>query len=223
MKTLTKLVFIVINIFYTSYKCFPQNIDTFGGIGVFGSNGDGSLAILAEIGTPSSLAFDTIGNLYITQVYESRIRMIDKSNIITTIVGSSGGGFSGDGGPGSLAQISSPISIILDKSGNIYFSDQSNQRVRKINSSGIISTIAGNGVQGFSGDGGLATSAKLNFPNGLALDTLGNLYIADSNNFRIRKVDTSGIITTIAGNGQGFSGDGGPATLAQFYYPELIN
>ena len=137
--------------------------------------------------------------------------------IITTVAGNGVAGFSGDGGPATSASLSIPVAVALDSAGNLYITDGAGYRIRKVSTAGIITTVAGNGnAGGFSGDGGPATSASLNQPQGVVLDTAGNLYIADNGNYRIRKVSTAGIITTVAGNGDagGFSGDGGPATSA---------
>ena len=141
---------------------------------------------------------------------------MDTSGTITTIAGSGPRGFSGDGGPATAARLNSPADVAVDGSGNLYIADTGNDRIRKVDTSGTITTIAGSGASGFSGDGGPATAARLNSPADVAVDGSGNLYIADTGNDRIRKVDTSGTITTIAGSGaSGFSGDGGPATAAR--------
>ena len=138
-----------------------------------------------------------------------------QSQTIITIAGTGTSGFSGDGGSAISAKINYAADVVTDGSGNIFFSDYNNQRIRKINSSGIISTIAGTGVAGYNGDGIQATAAQLNKPYGLAIDDTGNLYIADWFNNRVRKVNTAGIISTIAGTGTGaYSGDGGPAIAA---------
>ena len=113
-----------------------------------------------------------------------------------------------------------PSGVAVDTAGNLFIADPSNNRVRKVTPGGVISTVAGNGTAGFSGDGGPATSAQLNYPTGVAVDAAGNLFIADEANNRVRKVTPGGVISTVAGNGtQGYSGDGGPATSAQLYYP----
>jgi len=120
---------------------------------------------------------------------------------ITTVVGTGTAGFSGDGGAATAAKINSPRGLFIDGAGNLYIADRLNHRIRKVDADGIITTVAGTGVQGFSGDGGPATAAQLNDPTGVAVDEAGNLYIADAENHRIRKVDTGGIITTVAGTG----------------------
>ena len=144
---------------------------------------------------------------------------------ITTVVGSVAG-FSGDGGPATSALLGRPVGgVAIDAAGNLFIEDMGNNRIRKVTLDGIISTVAGNGMSGFSGDGGPATSARFRFESGplvsgIAVDAAGNLFIADTSNYRIRKVTPAGIISTVAGNGTlGFSGDGGPATAAQLNYP----
>src|SRR5260370_312468 len=140
--------------------------------------------------------------------------------IIGTIAGNGSAGFSGDGGAGTSAQLNLPGGIAVDSSGNLYIADGGNHRVRKL-SNGIMTTVAGNGTAGYAGDNGAATSAQLNDPVGVAVDSAGNLYIADAGNNVIRKV-SNGTITTLAGNnkaGAGYSGDGGTATSAQFNDP----
>ncbi|MBS1652904.1 MAG: T9SS type A sorting domain-containing protein [Bacteroidetes bacterium] len=192
-------------------------ITTFAGTGVQGYSGDGAAATSAKLAGPTGVAVDALGNVYIADNSNNRIRKVNTSGIITTIAGIGGAnGFTGDGGAATAAKLGNPWGLTLDKNGNIYFSDSQNHRIRKINTSGIISTIAGIGSNGFSGDGSAATSAMLNLPCGVAIDTIGNVYIADRNNRRVRKVDITGIITTFAGTGvTGYSGDGGAATSAQ--------
>jgi hypothetical protein len=140
---------------------------------------------------------------------------VDTNGIITTVAGNGIQGYSGDGGAATSAALFNPWSITVDAAGNLYIADRVNSRIRKVDTNGIITTVAGNGVQGYSGDGGAATSAELGFPPGVEVDSAGNLYIADGS-LRVRKVDTSGIITTVAGNGSfGYAGDGGAAISAQ--------
>ena len=142
---------------------------------------------------------------------------------IATIAGNGGGTFSGDGGPAAIASLSDPPALEIDSSGNLYISDVGNMRIRQVSRTGIITTIAGNGIAGYSGDGGLAVNASLSAETGLALDPSGNLYIADAHNMRVRMVTPSGIISTVAGTGvQGFSGDGGPATNATLNVPASV-
>jgi RHS repeat-associated protein len=191
-------------------------------------SGDGGAASNASSEGAEGLAVDVSGNIYIADTYDQRIRKVSvATGIITTIAGNGTAGFSGDGGPATSAKLDLPSAIALDSAGNLYIADTQNDRIRKVTlSTGIITTVAGsgNGSVFFSGDGGAATSASLYYPQGVALDAAGNIYISDGNNQRIRKVTiATGIITTIAGNGtQGYAGDGGPATSASFYYPQGI-
>ena len=193
-------------------------ISTVAGNGLSGFSGDGGPATLASLSVPSDVFIDRSGNLYIVEPTLDRIRRVDESGIISTVAGNGLSGFSGDGGPATLASLSSPGAIFVDGSGNLYIADSGNNRIRKVGaSSGIIITVAGSGEADFSGDGGPATRASLFYPTGVFLDRIGNMYISDGDNHRVRKVDAStGIINTVAGDGEhGFSGDGGPATRAQ--------
>jgi uncharacterized protein (TIGR03437 family) len=186
-------------------------INTIAGDGPNGLSGNGGPATSATI-FPLSAAVDGAGNLYISQ--GSVISQVNTSGIINAYAGSGLPGYSGDGGPALNAAIFCS-GIAADKAGNLYIADGFNQRIRKVNTAGIITTIAGNGTEGFSGDGGPATSAELNFPSSVAVDSSGNVYFVDSFNSRVRKVSTSGTITTAVGNGSGFpSGNGGAATSA---------
>lgn len=204
------------------------NLSTVAGNGNLGFSGDGGPATNASLGGPTSVALDSAGNLYIADFANNRIRKVTKATGIITTVAGSGlvFGFSGDGGPATSAQLAQVGGVAVDSSGNIYIADIGNNRIRKVNTAGIISTIAGNGTKGFSGDGGPATSAQLNpFGGhmGLAVDSAGNVYIPDVANHRIRKVDANGVITTVAGNGiAGFSGDGGPAITAGLNNPQDV-
>ncbi len=194
-------------------------ISTIGGSSTLGYSGDGGPATSAELYQPTGVSFDAAGNIYIADMVNNRIRKINTAGIISTNTGTGAPGFSGDGGPSIVAQIYNGYGVAADISGNIYIADLNNNRIRKVNTSGIISTLAGSGVAGF-GDGGPATAAVLSGPQDMAIDAAGNVFIADRDNNRIRKVNTSGIITTVAGNGLvGFSGDGGPATNASFFNP----
>ena len=181
-----------------------------------GYSGDNGPATSAELAGPTGVALDASGNLYIADYGNNRIRKVSPSGIITTVAGNGTDGFSGDNGPATSAELADPWGVALDASGNLYIADIYNNRIRKVSPSGIITTVAGNGTGGYSGDNGPATSAELYDPSGVALDASGNLYIADYGNDRIRKVSPSGIITTVAGNGTvGYSGDNGPATIAE--------
>lgn len=186
------------------------------GTGTVGYSGDGGPATAALLKNPQGVTKDLAGNIYITEDGNHVIRKIAPSGIITTICGNGTMGYAGDGGLATAAVITSPRGITTDRNGNIYFADLANHCVRKINSAGIISTIAGTGSAGFSGDGGPATLAQLYGCSDVSVDTFGNIYIADASNNRIRKINSSGIITTVAGSiSPGYSGDGGPATLAR--------
>jgi sugar lactone lactonase YvrE len=188
------------------------------------TNGDGGAATGAILNSPYGITVDSTGNLYITDFAAIR-KVTAATGIITTVAGNGISAYSGDGGAATSAGLVSPEGVTADSSGNLYIADTLNQRIRKVAAAtGIIITVAGNGSQGFSGDGGTATSASLNYPYFVALDQSGNLYIADTNNQRIRQVAAgTGIITTVAGNGTaGFSGDGGAATSASLLYPSSV-
>jgi sugar lactone lactonase YvrE len=213
--------------------------------------GDGGLATKASLVIPQHIAFDHVGNLYIADGAANRVRKVSTKGIITTFAGTGITGYSGDSGPASAATLNQPDAVAADSSGNIFIADNGNGVIRKVDTSGTITTFASNiyafaiatdaignvyasdfevvwkitpagsasifagSSYGYGGDDGPATQARLALPEGLAVDTAGNVYIMDTSNFRIRKVNTSGIISTIAGNGSpGYSGDGGPATAA---------
>ena len=256
-------------------------ITTIAGTGAAGFNGDGGLATAAKLNEPCGITVDTLGNVFIADGQNYRVRKVTvATGIITTVVGNSTLGFAGDGGPASAATISSPSGVCFDHLGNLYIADYNNSRIRKINTSGTITTVAGNGMLGSIGDGGPATAAKISAysvctdkhnnlyiaewgtpgetvrkvdmygiistitgdtttglyngdgipatsatldPNYLVFDDSGKLYISDFYNNRIRMIDTFGIIHTIAGNGiGGFTGDGGEADLAEIHSPSGI-
>ena len=162
--------------------------------------------------------------MYISDKGNSRIRKVTTDGIISTIAGTGEDGYSGDGGAATSAQIKFPYQMKTDAQGNLFFTEATNHLVRKISTDGTISTVAGTGTTGFSGDNGAATSAQLATPWGMTLDDEGNIYISDSYNHRIRKVDTDGNITTIAGTGTaGDSGEGGAATSALLNTPGCID
>lgn len=196
------------------------NMTLFAGTGESGFSGDGGKATDAKLKVPAGLTFDKKGNLYIADRDNHRIRKVDTRGTITTVAGNGTAGFSGDGGKATDAMLNLPSGVAIDDNGNIYISDRSNDRIRIVNSKGIITTIAGNGMDGYKGDSGPATQAQLSRPFGLALDKKGNLYIADRGNNRVRKVNPQGIITTIAGDGSFFfMGDNGPAYRASIAGP----
>jgi hypothetical protein len=197
-------------------------ITTIAGTGMAGYSGDGGPATAAEISNPFSVRLDDSNNIYFVDSYNYRIRKINASNgIINTLLGNGVAGYYGDGGPATLAEINAAQGVAIDTSGNIYITDASNRRIRKVTvATGIVTTIAGNGVYGFSGDGGPATAAELASPYGIAVDDSGNVYYVDTDGDKVRKINTLGIISTYAGNGQGgYSGDGGQADLAELYSP----
>ena len=222
MKALSLLLLIY---FTFSPYSYSQTINTVAGNGTPAYSGDGGPATSASLSRPISCVMDNAGNLLISDFTNSRIRKVSPAGIITTIAGNGTPGFGGDGGPATAAIIQNPEKITVDGAGNIYFCDFYNQRIRKIDVSGIITTIAGTGAIGYTGDGGPATAATFWDPAGIALDAAGNIYICDEWNNRIRKINTAGIITTIAGNGPtgfmagGYGGDGGPALSAQINFP----
>jgi sugar lactone lactonase YvrE len=181
--------------------------------------GDGGQATAATLTLPGGVAVDADGNLIIADHEGNRIRKVDGEGVITTIAGTGEAAFGGDGGPAVKARLNNLADVSIDAMGNIYVPDRDNQRIRKIDSGGIISTIAGTGEPGFSGDGGPARSARLDSPLDVVLDSLGNVYVADTQNHRVRKIDSRGIISTVAGRQAGFSGDGGPAASASLLSP----
>lgn len=195
-----------------------QIITTIAGTGGSGFSGDGGLATSAQFQGPACGSFDSFGNYYFFHSFSSpRVRVIDANGIIHSVAGNGSSGFSGDGGLATSASFSHVNGIATDRRGNIFISDGGNYRIRMVNAvTHIVTTIAGTGSSGFSGDGGAATAAQIK-PGGICTDTLGNIYFIDD--FRIRKINISGVISTIAGTGAGgitgFSGDGGQATSAQ--------
>jgi len=190
-------------------------ISTIAGDTTTGCDGDGVIATSAHLFSPYGVAMDNSGNMYISDFFCNRVRKINSSGVITTLAGNGDIGNTGDGGPATTAALDWPTGMVADDSGNVYIANEGGT-IRKVNPLGVISTIAGDGIPDYGGDGGASTAAKLHSPYGVALDHAGNLYIADGGNNRIRKVNTSGIISTFAGTGiSGYSGDSGPATAAQ--------
>ena len=198
-------------------------ISTVAGNGEPGFSGDGGPATEASLWVPEGILLDDSGNLYIADSANNRIRKVDAFGTISTVAGNGEESFSGDGGPATEAALNTPKDIFLDNTGHLFIADMFNHRIRKIDPSGSISTVAGNGELGFSGDNGPATEARLFFPTGVYVDDSGNIYIADKTNDRVRKVDSSGTISTVAGNGEpGTSGDGGPAIDASLTEPSDV-
>ncbi len=212
------------NVFQTIRKISPSGkVTRVAGYGATAGyyNQDGDKAILAALANYLSVAPDRQGNLYIADRTTFRIRKVDNAGIIHTVAGNGTAGYYGDGGPATNALIKGVDDIEADSAGNVYFSDPGNSRIRKISTTGIITTFAGNGTLGSTGDGGPATAARIYYPREIAIDKHGNLYFADDT-AQIRRVSPSGIITTIAGTGvAGYSGDGGPATAANITYGDL--
>lgn len=204
-------------------------ITTVAGIEQAGYQGDGSGALSAELMKPSSVVFDSAGNMYIADSGNNVIRKVTAStgNISTYAGDFNTPGYTGDGGPATKVGVglNDPVAIALDAAGNLYIADSNNSVIRKVTAtSGIITTLAGNGTAGFSGDGGRAVFAQLSHPKGVAVDSAGNVYISDTFNNRIRVVAPNGTISTVAGTGAlGYSGDGGLATAAQLNFPEGLS
>ena len=198
-------------------KISPSGVvTTIAGTGTAGFRGDGGLATSAMLRFPAGVAIDGAGNLYIADLQNQRIRRVDTNGVMTTLAGNGRRGFSGDGGPATRASLNRPNRVAVDRLGALYVADVGNHRIRRIDTSGTITTVAGNGRGGFSGDGGPATRASLDEPWDVAIGEEGTLYIADMNNSRIRAVAPNGVIRTVAGgrSDEEFTGDGGPATSA---------
>jgi sugar lactone lactonase YvrE len=199
------------------------SIETVAGNGTGGYSSDGGMADTTELNNPWGVAVDKFGNVYIADYSNNRIRKINTAGIISTVAGNGNAGYSADGGMADTTELNNPTGVAVDSSGNVYIADLNNHRIRKINTGGIISTIAGTGTAGFSGDGGQATFAKFNYPGGVTVDKRGNIYVCDLQNKRIRKINASGVISTIAGNGTaGYNGDGIQATSASLQYPQQV-
>lgn len=192
-------------------------IRTIAGTGAAGFSGDNGPATEARLSNPQSVAVDTEGNIYVADTDNHRIRRISPAGVITTVAGTGVAGFNGNLRPALEAQLNHPTGLAFDSLGWLILSDTGNHRVCRLLPSGVLVSIAGNGVAGFAGDGGAAADARLNLPRGLATDAQDNLYIADSGNYRVRRITRSGSISTFAGNGRmGFHGDGQRATDASF-------
>jgi len=198
----------------------PAGVTTVAGSGVPGFGGDGGSALTAQLRSPSGVAVDRAGNLYIADRDNQRVRRVTASGMISTVAGAGNPGFTGDGGPATSALLNGPEALAVDAAGNIYIADRANHRIRRVTPAGMISTFAGAGASGFGGDGNPATSALLDSPEAVAVDAAGNVYLADRGNHRVRRVTAAGVIATVAGDGtQGYDGDGGEAVAASLDSP----
>jgi len=201
-------------------------ITTVAGNGSMGYSGDNGAATSASLNKPYGVAVDSAGNIYIADLFNFVIRKVAAgTGMITTVAGNGTSGYSGDNGAATSARLSGPTGVAVDSIGNMYIADSVSNRIRKVAAgTGIITTVAGNGTSGYSGDNGAATSASLSYPNGVAVDSAGNIFIANMGNNRIRKVATgTGIITTVAGNGtEGYSGDNSSATSTALNQPHGV-
>jgi uncharacterized protein (TIGR03437 family) len=206
-----------------------QQITTIVGNGIASFSGDGGAASSATVNSPPDVTFDLFGNLYIADQNNNRVRKVDTKGIITTVAGNGTAGFSGDGGLATQAELNAPTGVCTDASGNLFIVDVFNYRVRKVDISGKITTVAGNGTKDSTGDGGPATDAAMYIPIRCVVDSADNLYIADQGAHKIRKVTPSGTISTFAGTGKDtgfiadFSGDGGPAIQADLNNPTAVS
>ncbi len=222
------------NLYYSdSNNCVVREIvggvvETVAGNGTCGFSGDGGAATSASLNFPQGIAIDGSGNLFIADYGNTVIRRVDSNGNISTYAGiPDNAGYSGDNGAATSAQLSFPEAVAVDTNGNLFIADTSNNRIRRVDgNTKVITTVAGNGMQGYSGDGGLATGAMLGVPDGLALDSAGDILIADTTNCVIREVFSAAnktmpnVITTIVGNGTfGFGGDNGPALSAELSNP----
>ncbi len=199
-------------------------ITTVAGTGAAGYNGDNIQATAAELDQPISARIDASGNLIIADAYNNRVRMVNKSGIITTIAGTGTGGYAGDNGQATAAELHVPSGIAIDATGNIFISDAYNYVIRKINTLGVITTVSGTHVNGYNGDGIQATTAEMGITGDIFIDKANNLYIPDVSNSRLRKVNAAGIITTIAGTTTaGYNGDGIQATTANINGPSSVS
>ena len=217
-------VYIADQVNHVIRKVTPDgNINVFAGIGTAGFAGDGNTALNAYFNHPLGVAVDTAGNVFIADSNNNAIRKVDTTGKVSSIAGNTGSaGYGGDGGPAISGYLNLPNAVVLDSAGNLYIADTGNNRIRKISASGTLTSVAGNNFPAYAGDGGPAVVAELNHPEGVAVDTAGNVYIADTFNNVIRKV-SGGIITTFAGTAvAGFSGDGAAAKLAKLNHPEGV-
>jgi ribosomal protein S11 len=198
-------------------------ITTVAGTGAAGFSGDGGPAVAAELDSPDGVAATADGGFLIADTFNNRVRRVSPAGTITTVAGTGTAGFSGDGGPATAAELSAPVAVAATADGGFLIADANNNRVRRASPAGTITTVAGTGTAGFSGDGGPATAAEISDPEGVAATADGGFLIADTANNRVRRVSPAGTITTVAGTGTaGFSGDGGPAIAAELDSPEGV-
>ena len=202
-------------------------VTTIAGNGYAGDSGDGGPALEASLKTPHGVAVDNRGNVFIADSPNHRIRKVDlATGVITTVAGTGQEGFGGDGGPATAARLNRPRFLVVARDGSLIIADTANYRVRRVDPAGIITTIAGNGERGYSGDGGPATAARFDDPRGLAFDDAGNLYVSNAEGSpvpSVRRITPGGVITTVAGGRPaGFAGDGGPAVDARLHEPRSI-
>jgi len=211
---------------FTAQSLSAQVIRTFAGNGTGAGTGmgtytgDGGDALSAGFNAPSAVSFDGAGNIYVADKANNVIRKVSYSGVVSTFAGTGVAGFTNDSAAATASKLNQPYSIISDMPGNVYIADYANNKVRKVGINGVMRTIAGTGVAGYSGDGFAATAARLDRPQGIAIDQYGNVYVSEAGNHTVRKITPGGIITTLAGNGtNGYSGDGGNGAAAQLYGP----
>jgi hypothetical protein len=228
-KFITGYIYVIICLLVLpGIKVHGQIITTVAGNGIAGNSGNGGPATAAELRQVAKTCLDDSGNVYIVASNNNIVQKVSAlTGIITVIAGNGNGGFSGDGGAATAAELNSPSGVAIDDSGNIFISDYGNHRVRKVSgTTGNMSTIVGDNNWAYTGDGGPATAAQLSLPTAVTLDDSGNVYICDQWNFVIRKITkATGIITTVAGDNSkqfSFGGNGGPATEAALYLPSDV-
>lgn len=209
---------------HRALKITPKGkVTTVAGNGEQGYTGDNGNATAARLSLLNGIALDGKGNIYIADEFNNVIRKVTPGGIITTFAGTVWQGYRGDGRVANRALLNRPYGVAVDKTGNVYFSDTYNNVIRKVGTDGIINTIAGNGKEGYSGDGGPATDAQLNKPAGITLDDFGNMYVADEGNDVVRKISANGLVSTVAGNGKrGYQGDGEQAIRAELSEPRDV-
>ena len=210
-------IYIFSTMFFVLAGSVQANNEAIVGDGTTGYSGDGGPAIAAQLNGPYGVAVDGAGNLYIADAHNQRIRKVDANGIISTVAGNGTSGFSGDGGPAIAAQLNTPHGVATDSAGNLYIADTYNRRIRKVDANGTISTVVGDGTEGAGGDGGPAVGAQLGAPTGVAVDTAGNLHIADSIYKTVRVVDASGTIQSLSGDTT--KGEGGAGSVSLLNTP----